>query len=276
MARLTIIGSGGWIGQSVRALADQNPSRFDTLTISIREPFGNAHDLQSILRPGPDLTVICVAGLKSGDRADLYQVNHRLPALLVEALIESDAHLVHIGSAAEYGDPGSAQRIGEGFAPAPTSDYGASKLAGTEAVLRYPESCVLRAFNIADRTMPEGHVLNEIRDKVETACKTGSSVDLQSATTTRDFVSREFVAKSLLHAADVRTLGLFNLCSGMGTSYGQIVEAMGRILGCKLSLHDLAMPGIASVVGDPSAWLRVSGLSECMPATDLARLVLGK
>ena len=227
MVRLAIIGSSGWIGRSVKALADRSPLCFDTVTISTRQPFGEVHDLRARLMPAPDFAVIFLAGLKFGDRAQLFQVNHGLPELLVAALANSGAHLVHIGSAAEYGDPGSAQPIDENFATAPTSDYGSSKLAGTTAVLRYPQSCVLRAFNIADHSMPEGHVLAEIRNKVETACRTGRSVELLSAITTRDFVSRRFVVTSLLHPADMRTVGLFNVCSGVGSSYGQIVEEMG-------------------------------------------------
>lgn len=276
MVRLVVVGSSGWIGRALTAMADQFPFCLDTVTVGIPRATGPVQELRAQLMPAPDLAVVLVAGLKSGNRSELFRANQELPRLLVTALAGSGAHLVHLGSAAEYGDPKSPLPIRENFAALPTSDYGVSKLAGTTEVLRYPHSCVLRAFNVADRFIPEEHVLTELRKKVEMACRTGTTVDLLSANTVRDFVSRRFVVTSLLHAAHQRTIGLFNVCSGVGSAYGEIVTEMGKVLECKPSLNDLGIPGIASVVGNPSAWSNESGLSECMSTAELARLILGR
>ena len=275
MGRLAIIGASGWIGRAVRSLAATTESTTEVFSVDLNTTFINAENVRQILRPAPDLTVMCLAGKKNGARQELYNANAHLPSLIVESLEGSGAHLVHIGSSAEYGDPGTFLPIAEDLAPAPKSDYGASKLAGTEAVLNYRYSCVLRAFNIFDSEMPSGHVLTEISEKIECAYRNGSDVELRSAGTTRDFVTRNFIAKSLIHAAHHRTSGLFNICSGIGLSFQDIVEGAEDFLQYKLAVQDLGCPSIRSVVGNPDSWFNETGLKEQSRASYVATLLLG-
>lgn len=275
MGRLAIIGASGWIGRAVWGLAATMEGATEAFSVDLNTTLINSEHVRQVLRPTPDLTVMCLAGLKNGDREALYSANAHLPSLIVESLEGSGAHFVHIGSSAEYGDPETFLPIAEDLAPVPKSDYGASKLAGTQAVLKYPDSCVLRAFNIFDSEMPNGHVLTEISEKIELAYRSGSDIELMSAGTTRDFVTRTFIAKSLMHAAHHRTSGLFNVCSGIGLSFQDIVEKMTDSLQYKLAVRDLGYPGIRSVIGNPDSWFNETGLKEQTSASDVATLLLG-
>jgi len=231
--------------------------------------------VREVLRPDPDLIVMCLAGLKSGEKTELYSVNAQLPKLIVEALEGSGAHVVHVGSAAEYGDPETLLPISEDFTPVPQSYYGASKLEGTQAVLSYPYSCVLRAFNIFDSEMPRGQVLTEIRDKIESANRSASDVELMSANAVRDFITRNFIVKSLIYAAQHRTSGLFNVCSGVGLSFQDIAEELAHSSQYKLTVRDLGYPCIPTVIGNPASWLCETGLKEQTSASGVATLLLG-
>ncbi len=275
MGRLAIIGTNGWIGRAVWGMVAKRESNIEAFSVSLHAPLITSEHVREALRPDPDLTVMCLAGLKSGGKDQLYAANAHLPALIVESLDGSGAHVVHIGSAAEYGDPETLLPIAEDFTPVPKSDYGVSKLAGTQAVLSYPYSCVLRAFNIFDSEMPSGQVLTEIRDKIDLAYRSGSDVELMSARTIRDFVTRNFIAKSLIYAARHRTSGLFNVCSGVGLSFQDIAEEMVHSLQYKLTVRDLGYPSIRSVIGNPTSWLNETGLKEQTSASDVAALLLG-
>ncbi len=276
MGRLAIIGTSGWIGRAVWGVAANRESDTEAFSVSLNAPLVTSEHVREVLRPDPDLTVMCLAGLKNGDRKALYAANADLPALIVDSLEGSGAHVVHIGSAAEYGDPETFLPIAEDFIPVPKSDYGSSKLAGTQAVLNYPYSCVLRAFNIFDSEMPNGQVLTEIRDKIDLAYRSGSDVELMSASMIRDFVTRDFMVKSLIYAAGHRTSGLFNVCSGKGLSFQDIAEEMAHSLRYKLTVRDLGYPGIRSIIGNPTSWLNETRLKEQTSASDVATLLLGR
>jgi NDP-hexose 4-ketoreductase len=272
--RVAVLGGGGWLGRALieQLASDGRPG----LLVPPREQVATADpaDLRALLRPAPDLVVVNLVGARRGTPAELAAANAELPARLVEALAGSGAHLVHAGSAAEYGDPGSSDPVGERHAAHPAGDYGRTKLAGSLAVLTHPQACVLRVFNIVGRDLPDGSVVAEILAKVARARATGGAVELLSAQDVRDYVRRDFVLASIRHALGARTAGLFNVCSGTGVSYEALVEALAEATGGTLPVHDRAEPGIRAVVGDPAAWREASGLAERLDATAIARIVV--
>ncbi len=103
-------------------------------------------------RLAPDAIVNCV-GATQGTREEMELLNVGVVRKLVSVLAScSSAHLVHLGSAAEYGPPQDWAPAREGAEARPVGDYAATKLAGTELVREAAESgrvsaTVLRVFN---------------------------------------------------------------------------------------------------------------------------------
>ncbi|WP_030779776.1 NAD-dependent epimerase/dehydratase family protein [Streptomyces sp. NRRL S-920] len=142
--RILVLGSTGYLGghiaERLRALpgvrllrggrAPVDDHRIDLATITsdaLAEQLGRA---------APDAVVNC-AGAVGGGPLALAEVNSRGPAVLCEALRAAvpTARLVHLGSAAEYGPSAIGERTSEDAPARPVTPYGATKLAGTLAVL---------------------------------------------------------------------------------------------------------------------------------------------
>jgi NDP-hexose 4-ketoreductase len=272
--RIAVLGGSGWMGRALLGRLRGRAPGIELLAPS-RELLDRAdrQGLRALLRPDPELAVVNLAGARRGEPHELAEVNADLPARLVDALADSGARLVHLGSAAEYGDPGSSAPVREDQPARPAGEYGRTKLAGTLAVLGAPRSCVLRPFNIVDRHLPEGSVVAEILGKIARAREGGGEVELLSAQDVRDYVSLDFVLVSILHALDSDAAGLFNVCSGTGVSYESLTIALAGATGGTLPVRDRGEPGIRAVVGDPTAWQRASGLAEHLAPTDIARIV---
>lgn len=275
MPRIAVLGGSGWLGSRVLLELAGSPG------IEVFSPPRSAvegatpHDLRSLLNPESSLAVVNCVGVIRGTDQQIEDANLTFVRALVDAIAGSGAHLVQLGSAAEYGDPGTADQIAETTPTLPLTTYGRSKVQATALVTESDDWCVVRPFNGVDRDMTPINPLREIRDKVRAAREHGGEVELWSAGTVRDHVSRGFLARSLAWAAIERPPGVFNLCSGVGLSYLELTEAMAETSGGRLPIRDLSQDtGIRAVVGDPASWWGVSGLSEAMDAEQVAALVM--
>lgn len=275
MRRVAVLGSTGWLGSAVveRVLRDQEN---EVLMLDRRMLEGVGPErLGELLAPDADLSVINCVGVIRGTDSAIIEANLSFVENLVKALTPTSAHLVQIGSAAEYGDPASSLPISEDHRCAPLTLYGRTKLQATALAMTRPDWTVVRPFNGVDANMTAINPLREIREKVRTAQATSGGVELWSAQTVRDHVSRTFLAESLHLAAENRPAGIYNLCSGVGLSYRELTEAMMEVAGGRLPIRDLRQEsGIASVVGDPARWTKASGLAEALSASEVAALVM--
>ena len=264
----------GWLGSAIMAAADSQATGIDLLTIG-SDPHASdyAPRLRALLRPGPDLTVVNAVGLVAGTDDELTVANVDVPTALVECLSDSGAYLVHLGSAAEYGPPDGSEPLAETRDLRPVGAYGTSKARGSAAVLSYRDSCVLRPFNIVDRRMPPTNPVAEIRARLRDVLLASAPMPLLSPDTVRDFVSRDFVVRSVLAAARLRATGVFNVCSGSGIRFGDMVKAMAAVWGRRVEVDDLAQGGIPLVIGDPTRWRQRSGISGALNAAGLAQIV---
>jgi nucleoside-diphosphate-sugar epimerase len=184
---------------------------------------------------------------------------------MATALAGSGAHLVHVGSAAEYGVPADPRPLSEESVCSPTSDYGVTKLSGTQAVLdAMPTATVLRPFNVVDADLPHGSPMSDIGDRISRAITSQTPVEVLAASTIRDYVSRQFVIESISAAARLRPAGVFNVCSGVGVSTGDIA---------RMVLDDRQMPNAitssddsqsSTIIGDPTRWRALTGLAEAL------------
>ena len=273
MGRLVVLGASGWLGSAVAAAAKTLDPATTTPT---RADLGDcgAAALRDVLKPADDLTVLNLVGLVRGTPQQFDEANRAFALSLVDALAGTGAYLVHAGSPAEYGDPGSADPIPETHPLLPVTDYGRSKAVSSEAVLAQPGWCVLRPFNVIDADMTPTNPAAIIREQVRTSIAAGTPVTLPAAQAIRDHISRSFVARSFIHAATHHPVGAFNLCSGIGVSYAETARAIAAALGSEIEIIDENRPGVRTVVGDPTAWASASGLAEQMDAQAIATLVL--
>lgn len=229
---LLITGCSGQVGHELAAL-DWGAWRVDALT---REQL-DLSDLEGlrtrILDARPDV-VINAAAYTAVDRAEsesalAFSINAQAPAVIAGALVEWGGLLVHFST--DYVFDGTAGRpYRETDATAPTGVYGASKLAGEEAVAASGcDHLILRTSWVYSyrgsnflltmlRLAKERDELRVVADQHGTPTYAG---DL--AVMTRDVLRRVLAAREPVH------LGLFHLGNdGETTWHGFASEILRR------------------------------------------------
>jgi nucleoside-diphosphate-sugar epimerase len=225
--------------------------------------------------------VINACGRVQGTDDELADANLRFVEWMCAALHGTRARLVHIGSASEYGDPGTAAPVGESFATAPIGPYATTKAAGTDAVLAASsgglDATVARVFNIVGHPVPAVSPIHQWLSDLSTLGAEGGDVEVWWPPTTRDFVMIEDVARALvdLALAPGPLPSLVNVCSGVGLSFGEIVESLAVALGVRATIRSLDRPGIEAVVGDPTLLRSTIGWVPAMSAAALAARAAG-
>ncbi|MGI5258278.1 UDP-glucose 4-epimerase GalE [Streptomyces angustmyceticus] len=157
--------------------------------------------------------------------------------------------LVFSSTAATYGEP-KATPITESAETAPTSPYGASKLAvdhmiSGEAAAHGLAAVSLRYFNVAgaygtcgERHDPESHliplVLQVARGKREAISVYGDDYPTPDGTCVRDYIHVADLAEAHLLALDAATAGehlICNLGNGNGFSVREVIETVRKVTG---------------------------------------------
>ncbi|MFE1171622.1 UDP-glucose 4-epimerase GalE [Streptomyces sp. NPDC058773] len=157
--------------------------------------------------------------------------------------------LVFSSTAATYGEPKSTP-ITESAETAPTSPYGASKLAvdhmiSGEAAAHGLAAVSLRYFNVAgaygscgERHDPESHliplVLQVARGKREAISVFGEDYPTPDGTCVRDYIHVADLAEAHLLALDAATSGehlICNLGNGNGFSVREVIETVRKVTG---------------------------------------------
>lgn len=262
-----LVGAAGWFGGFLR---ERLP---DAVAVSASDVLStNGRVLEPLLdRPGA--VVVNAAGARSGDPETMRRLNAELPGLLVAEVERAAGHLVHLGSAAEYGLGQPGGLCVEDAVPAPESEYGRTKLAGTMRALDGGRATVLRVFNVAAVPPQAGTPLAEVAERVRSAVADDRDVELLSAGTVRDWVRPSFVCASVVQAAQDRAVGVFNVCSGTGVAMGAAVEAALRRLGSLRRVVDLAVYPPTTVIGSADRWRDASGLGEALAVDDLGAIL---
>ena len=173
------------------------------------------------------------------DSAHMQAMNATLPACLCQAVADLGAaspwnslRLVHVGSALEYGQVHG--QITEDVTPQPDTDYGRTKLMGTEAVLRAARTTGLRAAVVRLFTVygPGEHATRLLPTLMD-AARLRTTVSLTSGDQPRDFTYVEDAVDGLLRTGRTPESSgqLLNVATGHLTTVRKFAETAAKVLG---------------------------------------------
>lgn len=255
--RALVLGASGfigyWLSRALRAqgahvtCAVRTPEAAQRLTseqlghVVVRRDLTALDELELWLPALRPAVVFNLAGygVDRGERDDTLAdvINHLMVARLakVVATLPHDEwvglRLVHVGSALEYGTTGGV--LAEDSLCAPTTIYGATKLAGTRAIQEVSgstglDACIARLFTVYGALEHPGRLLPSILQ----AARTGEPLPLSDGTQRRDFTYVEDVVEGLLRLAvsDIRPGEIVNLATGVMHSVREFVEAASAIV----------------------------------------------
>ncbi|MDH4335394.1 MAG: NAD(P)-dependent oxidoreductase [Chloroflexota bacterium] len=230
MPPVALLGAGGFLGSHVyRALAAA-----DQEVLALRRGLPLREQLEAA---GPAVVVNC-AGATHGSRSELEAANVHLVLGLVDEMRGVGARLIQIGSSAEYGPGVSGTPISEEHPAHPVGEYGATKLAATQAVLAAQRAgrlaaTVLRVFNPVGAGMASASLPGHAATLVRRALDQGGPVELGSLNATRDFVDARDVADAVVAAcfAPAADGQVLNVGSGRGATARELVQTLAEIAG---------------------------------------------
>jgi nucleoside-diphosphate-sugar epimerase len=280
--RLLLLGAGGFLGRSIAHFVAGNGGaelilnyRSENHGLSADDDFESyALDLLTC-RPGaigemvdrvaPDVVVNC-AGLTDGQPNELRDANVGLVIRLIDELGSRDVHLVHIGSAAEYGIQGREGPVPEYAFAAPGSAYGVTKLEATERLTAAAAQdrisvTVLRVFNPLGRFSSASTLPGNAALQIDAALRSGAdSINLGVLDTRRDYIDTRDVARAVVAAAStVRNTGsVLNVGRGEAVSSRFLVESLAAIAGydgeiVETSTRSIRSARVASLCADTQA-----------------------
>jgi GDP-4-dehydro-6-deoxy-D-mannose reductase len=188
------------------------------------------------------------------------------------------AHVLCLSSADVYGIRGAKELpLSEELRPQPVTPYGVSK-AAMELVCGQYESAhglsvpVARLFNLVGPGQSDRFAVPGFARQIAAAEQAGEAaveLALGNRTATRDFVDVRDAARALLELAQRRLSGTFNLCSGRGTTIGELSAELGRQARIPVRLGeqpDLKRPvDPPALVGDPGRLREAIGFTAEIP-----------
>jgi nucleoside-diphosphate-sugar epimerase len=228
-----------------------------------------------LVRSGVEVVVNTCGRLRGSD-AELADANAEFPRWLVEVLEGTGVRFVHLGSAAEYGDPGSSTPIPESAEVDPVGGYATSKWDGSAAVLAATSAgldvVVARPFNVVSSRVPPVSPVHQFIADVTALPPEGGEIEIWWPDTVRDFVFLDDLADWIATLVGAREVpDIINLCSGIGIGYSEIARAVAEVQGKVLTIRSLDRPGIPTVIGDPT---RLAAL--CGPLPTISALAIAQ
>ena len=261
-----LVGASGWIGSGIEQVMPTKPCSARSVLASKGAILHEEAAESSV--------IINAGGARSGGQENLRRFNRELPEILARFAARTGVFVIHLGSASEYGFPSDAKRIAETASTDPTSEYGRTKLAGTQAIQRDCNSVAFRIFNISHSPPQPGSPLADIAERVRMGIEANEDVKILSAETTRDWIDLEFLTSAISWAAKEQVPGLFNVCLGVGISMRQIVEESLRGLNADIGVNNLLQFPPNTVVGDPTQLRQASGISAQLDSISIGGTII--
>jgi UDP-glucose 4-epimerase len=275
--KLLVTGGAGYVGSVTSRLlldAGHEVVVLDNLVTGFRAAVApdatfvqsDIRDAAAVLTPSAGFdAVLHFAGLiaagESMAKPELYWHDNVVKSLaLLDAVRAAGVpRVIFSSTAAVYGNPVE-MPITESAAKAPTSTYGATKLAfdhalTSEAFAHRLAAVSLRYFNVAGAYIRDDHAIGERhdpethlipialqvaagrRDKLQLF---GDDYPTPDGTCVRDYIHVEDLARAHLLALDAATPGehrIYNLGNGNGFSNRQVVEAAREVTGAELPVE---------------------------------------
>lgn len=243
------------------------------------------HDVAGVLDASFDgvfhLAGLIAAGESMTEPEKYWHVNTGGTLALLAAMRATGVDkLVFSSTAAVYGDPVELP-ITEAALCAPTSTYGATKLAADQAIASYARAyglaaVSLRYFNVVgayrdragrwhgERHRPETHLIPlalaaAAGDRGELSLF-GDDYDTVDGTCVRDYIHVADLARAHLLAVDTAapgSHGIYNLGNGVGFSNKQVIDAVAEVTGRRVPVRPAPRRP-----GDPATLVASARLAE--------------
>jgi nucleoside-diphosphate-sugar epimerase len=183
-------------------------------------------------------------------------------------------HLIHTGSALEYGT--ATGDLVESTVPTPTTQYGITKLAGTQAIHRVARDGRLRAATARLFTVyGPGEHPGRLLPSLLRAAREGTALELTDGSQQRDFTWVGDVVDVLLRLglSPRSDLGVINTATGVLTSVREFAERAADVLGLsRAALRFGALPSRPSEMShDPVNVDRLRAIAPPVPTTSIER-----
>ncbi len=275
--KLLVTGGAGYIGSVVTRLLldaghevvvldDLSTGHDVALAADATHVNARIHDAATVLTPEARFDGVLhfaslIAAGESMVKPEIYWDNNVMGSLALLNAVRAAGvpRFVFSSTAAVYGNPVELP-ITESAVKAPTSTYGATKLAfdmalTSEAFAHNLAAVSLRYFNVAGAYLHDGLAIGERHDpethlipialqvaagKREKLQLFGDDYPTVDGTCVRDYIHVEDLARAHLLALDAATAKehrIFNLGTGTGFSNRQVVEVAREVTGAELPLE---------------------------------------
>jgi dTDP-4-dehydrorhamnose reductase len=228
--RILVTGSSG---QVVRSIIDRSARSSDEILALGRPDLdlaGEPSDIVSAITAASPDAIVSSAAYTAVDKAEnepdlAFATNARGPGAIAAAARELDVPLVHLST--DYVFDGSSSRpYSEEDPTGPTTVYGASKLAGEEAVLGHENSAVLRTAwvysphgsNFVKTMLRVAQARDELRVVADQLGNPTSALDIADAVLT--------VVRNLRGRDDPGLRGLFHMSGSGEASWAEFAQAI--------------------------------------------------
>jgi len=285
--RAVVTGAGGYLGaaiaEALRAadvevveLRRSGADGPDVRVCGLDDPAG----LKALLGELKPDAVVNAAGRVRGTPFELFRDNAATACALADAVLAAspEAVLTQIGSAAEYGAPGTLTPIKESDTPRPTGVYGWSKLAATGylgalAQTRGLRWNLVRLFNPIGAPLSPQQVLGAFVEKASAAWDAPEPrvVRMGRLDAIRDVVAVDDFTRLIVRLVVGQTTGVVvNACSGVGSRTRDLVDRLNALSGRRFVVEEQGpAPDPATLdaaIGDAERFLRLADLEASTPA----------
>ena len=264
--KILLTGSHGFIGTHVRRLLAETPHEvlcFDCLEPRVHGDWAHHEDLVrrriSFVFPEEvaDVDVVIHLAAQVGVADSMTDPARYLHGNTMEThsfywqlarYTKRLKRIVVASSMSVYGDPKTAEPIGEGWPTTPASIYGLTKfdqeiLTMTLAPLMGATPVALRFFNVFGPGQALTNPYTGVLANFANAILRGEAPTVyEDGLQTRDFIYVEDVARVVVDAISAPMEGVYNVCTGVPQTILGVAECLCEALNSDVDIH---MPGTA-------------------------------